>query len=199
MKISSLILFWLLAIPAFGNEGVSSRKAPLQKDLDKIFTTMLNNLLGVYSKNTGGSLNDSELCYESEINRLNFIVRDIPYTNLTKFKKKCFFEGSFRNEFNKKLSTDLKVKNIYDYNKLQFDYLITKKMESGMITLNTDITNGSFSGANNKKIKFTSVIRMTISLEEVLFSAGQNGINLDKATVDVLEYNGVVYKYHKNL
>jgi hypothetical protein len=200
MKNYFILLFILISMPAFAEgQKTASVNNTTKKELDKFFESMLGNLLGVYANNKVDALNDSELCHDSPIDRLNFIVRDIPYTNLTKFAKKCFFEGSFHNEFNKKLSTSFKVKNIFDYNKLSFDYIITKKVESGMINLNTDITNGFCSTPNNKTVKFTSIIRMTISPQEVLFTAGQSGITLEKATVDVKEYNGVAFKYHKEL
>ncbi|MBC7538501.1 MAG: hypothetical protein H7281_06760 [Bacteriovorax sp.] len=199
MKKYFILLFILISMPIFAEEQkLASVDNSTKKELDKFFESMLGNLLGIYA-NKVDALNDTELCHDSPIDRLNFIVRDIPYTNLTKFAKKCFFEGSFRNEFNKKLSTSFNVKNIFDYNKLSFDYIITKKVESGMINLNTDITNGFCSTPKNKIIKFTSIIRMTISPQEVLFSAGQSGITLEKATVDVKEYNGVAVKYHKVL
>lgn len=91
------------------------------------------------------------------------------------------------------------MKNIFDYSKLGFDYIMTKKVESGIITLNTDITNGLFTTPGNKTVKFNSLIRMTISPQEVLLTAGKSGITLDKATVDVKEYNGTTFNYHREL
>jgi hypothetical protein len=190
----------LSAEPSISKKSENDQRNEIKKEFDRIIDIFSEHVLvgAIFSKQIdifkGGGR-----CHESSLERMQFVMKGIPYTNKVAFNRQCFFDGEFRYEFDKKLKAIFKVNNVFGYDRLEFDYLLSKNTSDGLINLTTEVLSGEFNSSSKKKIKFKALVRLKINLENLIKSNGESGITIDTASVDIFEYDGKVLSHHRDL
>jgi hypothetical protein len=186
--------------PSISKKSENDQKNEIKKEIDRIIDIFSEHVLvgAIFSKQIdifkGGGR-----CHESSLERMQFVMKGIPYTNKVAFNRQCFFDGEFRYEFDKKLKAIFKVNNVFGYDRLEFDYLLSKNTSDGGISLSTEVLSGEFKSNTKKLFKFKALVGLKINLESLITSGGKTGISIESATVDIIEYDGKPFSHHREL
>lgn len=173
-------------------------ESKLKERLDHVFDKIFSNLLGVTKNKEILIYRDSSYCQHSPEERLQFILTKKPYTNTIDFASNCHFKGSLRYDYDKDLKANYEVKNLYSYNQLTFDYLLTNESKNNKQLVTMKITNGKLVG-EKESIDFTSRATIELDLQKAMLSEGRSGLTLNELTAEITNVDGAAYSYLKEL
>ena len=179
---------------------LENQKNEIQKEVDQVLNILIEHvLIGASFSKKIDIIDGNGGCPDSAISRLQFVMKGVPYTNTIKFRRQCFFAGDYRYEFDKKLTATFKVDNVFGYDRVVFDYLISKTTKEGITNITTELLKGEFTSSSKKNFKFKAYVSYKLNLQEVVISAGKKGVEIETATVDIFEYNGQPLTYHRDV
>ena len=120
--------------------------------------------------------------------RLNFFLKNKPFTNSLVFKKQCYFQGDLIFNYDRLVDTKFKLKGQLNYDHLKISYLITKLKKGKKIVLKVNILNGEFSKSDNKNfLKFSALQEYEIDTELLLISRGAKGLFSNPPTIKIIQ------------
>jgi hypothetical protein len=190
----------LTAEPVVKKDINKEQQSETSKEIEQVIDIFADNLfLGLLHKKRLDLIDGSGLCHESAMARMNFVLNSVPYTNKIIFKRQCILEGDFRNEFDKKLTANLKLNNLFGYDQLVFSYLQSKNKKDDVISISIEILDGEFKSPSKKPFKFRGQVLLKINPQQVVNSFGKNGIDIELASIVVTEYDGKPYSLHRDL
>ena len=122
--------------------------------------------------------------------RLNFFLKNKPFTNSLVFKKQCYFQGDLIFNYDRRVDTKFRLKGQLNYDHLKISYIITKLKKGKRIVLKVNILNGEFSKSDNKNfLKFSALQDFEIDTELLLISRGAKGLYSNPPTIKIIQLN----------
>jgi hypothetical protein len=173
--------------------------------MDKAFQLVMIRAIGPLT-NTNNELviskYDRGRCLAMPLARLNFLVRNVAYTNNIKFRPNCHKQGAMRFEFDKEVKTDLVLKKSEPFEKLQYTIKLTKKqLSKNTFRIDAHLTKGkAYSKDMKNSITFETKLAFTVKVSEVISTRGREGVffNFFEFIGKTLNGKPVVFKKVKN-
>ena len=137
-------------------------------------------------------------CRHNPLKRLNFLLKNISYTQNIRFRRRCYFQGKLYLSMDKELTSVFKVKDIFDYETLKLRYKLTKTTQGKDFLLTINVLGAKLIGKKSN-IKLDALAILEFSPNKMFITKGKQGVLIQSGKFNVTQVDGKSYSFQKEL
>ncbi len=129
---------------------------------------------------------DRRLCRGYPRERLNFVMKGIPFNMTWKYKEKCHIQGTLKLKEDVPLKANYMTRPPFLVDRIKFDYTLKRSKEGSNYSVLITATNGEMTKEGRSgKVEFSFSQRTSVNIIDLRSSGGREGVYSDKPDVKI--------------